>query len=257
MTLDEWQKVEIRELLRKVLEGKLAKYGRETTAMPFMVKLMQSPKQVAAYSFIHSLSTMLGMSAYEKISQIVASPHYDEAKRNYDVEGLITDEENAAVSRILQEIKNRDRNADKQREIQEILKCGSEGGRKLKVRADLFLRKGSEEFYVEIKTAKPNIDVFAKSKQKMLELVAIRKKNVSTIIGIPYNPYHPGKYLRFTIQNYLDKKEELYVQEKFWEFLGGDGTYSEILNVFDEVGKEFRDLIGEKIRAVSEGERSV
>ena len=71
MTLNENQIKEIKDLLRSKLNDKLSKYVRETTSMPFLVKLMQDSEKVASYSFIHSLATTLGMSVYEKISEIV------------------------------------------------------------------------------------------------------------------------------------------------------------------------------------------
>ncbi len=252
MVLNEKQIQEIKNLLKSKLNDKLSKYARETTAMPFLVKLMQDAENVASYSFIHSLATTLGMSVYEKISEIVASTHYDMVKTGYDVEGEITNEENSIISQILQEIKNRTRTADKEQEIKEILKCKNNGGRKIKVRADLFLKKGNDEYYIEIKTAKPNIDVFVKSKQKLLEWIALRKKKVNTILAIPYNPYLPEPYSRFTMQGYLDEEKELFVAEKFWELLGGKGTYEEVLEIFDEVGKEFKEKIQEKIKEVAE-----
>ncbi|MFH1918041.1 MAG: TdeIII family type II restriction endonuclease [Nanoarchaeota archaeon] len=252
MTLTEEQKEDIKKLLRTKLNDKLSKYARETTSMPFLAKLMQDSEKVAAYSFIHSLATTLGMSVYEKVSEIVASTHYDEVKTGYDVKGEITEEENSVISQILQEIKNGTRTANKELEIKEILGCKDKEGRKIKIRADLFLKRGYDEFYIEIKTAKPNIDVFVKSKQKLLEWVALRKKNIHTILAIPYNPYHPEPYSRFTMQGFLDEEKELYVAEKFWELLGGKGTYKEILDIFDSVGKEFKEKIQEKIKEVAE-----
>ncbi len=252
MTLNQSQIKEIKDLLRSKLNDKLSKYVRETTSMPFLVKLMQDSEKVASYSFIHSLATTLGMSVYEKISEIVALAHYDEVKTGYDVLGEITNEENSVISQILQEIKNGTRTANKEKEIKEILQCNNNGGRKIKVRADLFLKKGNDEYYIEIKTAKPNIDVFVKSKQKLLEWVALRKKKVNTILAIPYNPYHPEPYSRFTMQGFLDEERELYVAEKFWELLGGKGTYEEVLEIFDEVGKEFKEKIQNKIKEVAE-----
>lgn len=229
MALNQSQIKEIKNLLSSKINDKRSKYVRETTSMPFLVKLMQDAEKVASYSFIHSLATTLGMSVYEKIAEIVASNKYDEVKTGYDVEGEITNEENSVISQILQEIKNGTRTANKEKEIKEILGCNKNGGRKIKIRADLFLKKGNDEYYIEIKTAKPNIDVFVKSKQKLLEWVALRKKKVNTILAIPYNPYHPEPYSRFTMQGYLDEEKELYVAEKFWELLGGKGTYEEVL----------------------------
>ncbi len=251
MTLKKEQIKEIKNLLRFKLDNKLNKYVRETTSMPFLAKLMQDSEKVAAYSFIHSLATTLGMSVYEQVSKIIAKENFDKVETSYDIEGEITHEENKTITKILQEIKNNSRKADKEKEIKEILECKKESGRKIKVRADLFLKKGDKEFYIEIKTAKPNIDVFAKSKEKLLQWVALRKKKVNTILAIPYNPYHPEPYSRFTMQGYLDEEKELYVAEKFWELLGGKETYKEVLEIFDEVGKEFKDKIQGKIKEVA------
>ncbi len=118
----------------------------------------------------------------------------------------------------------------------------------MKLRADLFLKKGKREYYFEIKTSKPNSGEFSKAKQKLLEWVALRKKNVTTILAIPYNPYHPKPYSRFSILGVLDKKKELYVAERFWNMLGGKGTYKKLLRIFDDIGKEFKSKINSKIK---------
>src|SRR3989338_1400796 len=257
MTLTEKQINQIKSLLKEKINNKLENYARETSSMPFLAKIMQDAEKVASYSFIHSLATTLGMSIYEKISEIVASTRYDAVKTSYDVEGEISNEENSVISQILQEIKNGTRKSNKEQEIKEILQCKSKSGRKIKIRADLFLKKGNDEHYIEIKTAKPNIDVFAKSKEKLLQWVALRKKKVNTLLAIPYNPYHPEPYNRFTMQCYLDEDKDLYVADKFWELLGGKGTYKEILDIFDEVGKELKDKIQKKIKEVAKEKMEV
>ncbi len=251
MSINTNQANEIKVLLREKIKDKLNTYERETSSMPFLAKLMQDTEKVAAYSFIHSLATTLGMSMYEQIAQIIARPHFDIAKVGYDVEGIISTEENATIVSIMQGIKNKSRATNKDKEMAEILKCKSSSGINLKIRADLFLKRGDDEFYIEIKTAKPNIDVFNKSKQKLLEWVALRKKKVTTFLAIPYNPYHPELYSRFTLQGVLDEEKELYVAEKFWDFLGGKNTYEELLKIFDEVGKEFKSQIQAKIKDVA------
>jgi len=257
MAINNKQTEAIKNLLRYKLNEKLKNYARETSSIPFLAKIMQDSEKVASYSFIHSLATTLGMSIYEKVAEIIASANYDSVKTGYDVEGEISNEENSTISQILQEIKNGTRKANKGQEIKEILGCKSKSGRKIKIRADLFLKRGNDEYYIEIKTAKPNIDVFAKSKEKLLQWVALRKKKVNTLLAIPYNPYHPEPYSRFTLQGYLDEYEDLYVADKFWELLGGKGTYKEVLDIFDEVGKEFKDKIQKKIKEVAKKKMDV
>lgn len=87
MALSNTQKEKIRELLSKKIENKLKTYGRETTSMPFLTRLIQDNEKIAAYSFIHSMATTLGMSIYEDVSVIIASETAEEAFRNYGVGG--------------------------------------------------------------------------------------------------------------------------------------------------------------------------
>lgn len=251
MALTTPQKDGIKRLLRKKLDEKLVKYERESSSMPFLVKIMQEPSQVAAYSFIHSISTTLGISVYEEMAKIVASTHFDTVETGYDVTGNLSDEENLVITQIMHEYKDKARIANKNAEINEILAVKSTNGTAHTVRADLFLTKGDKEYYIEIKTAKPNIDVFNKSKEKLLTWIALRKKPVTTIIAIPYNPLHPKPYTRFTIQGVLDLDKDLYVAERFWDFLGGPNTYIEILEIFDEIGIEYKTKIQEKIASVA------
>jgi hypothetical protein len=67
MSIDNTQIQQIKSLLSSKLTVKLSKYARETTSMPFLAKLMQDAEKVAAYSFIHSIATTLGMSIYEQV----------------------------------------------------------------------------------------------------------------------------------------------------------------------------------------------
>ena len=73
MALTSDQKKKVHQLLSKKIDQKLKTYGRETTSMPFLARLIQDSEKIAAYSFIHSLATSLGMSIYEDVSVIIAS----------------------------------------------------------------------------------------------------------------------------------------------------------------------------------------
>lgn len=48
---------------------------------------------------------------------------------------------------------------------------------------------------------------------------------VNTLIAIPYNPYEPKPYNRWTLRGMLDLDKELKVAGEFWDFVGGKGAY--------------------------------
>ncbi|MQY62004.1 TdeIII family type II restriction endonuclease [archaeon] len=116
-------------------------------------------------------------------------------------------------------------------------------------RIDLFVESSDgTEYYFDLKTAKPNISGFRGYKRQLLEWVAIRgaqdnTANIRTLIAIPYNPYEPEPYQRWTLQGLFDLENEIKVAEEFWNFLGGDNTYEQLLSVFETVGLELRPEI--------------
>jgi type II restriction enzyme len=118
--------------------------------------------------------------------------------------------------------------------------------------------KSNELFLFDIKTAKPNAGGFKEFKRTLLEWVAAvlaedPKAKVNTIIAIPYNPYEPQPYNRWTMRGMLDLPNELKVAEEFWDFLGGKGTYNELLDCFEKVGVELRPEIDKYFSKFSKG----
>ncbi|RKZ34599.1 hypothetical protein DRQ19_00740 [bacterium] len=125
-------------------------------------------------------------------------------------------------------------------------------GKIRKSRVDLFVARSGQEYYFEIKTVKPNIDVFARTKEKLLQWKAMRYSinqglTVKSYICIPYNPEAPKPYSRWTLQGLYELDQEVLVAEEFWDFLGGKGTYEELLDIFEQAGIELRDEIDDKL----------
>ena len=116
---------------------------------------------------------------------------------------------------------------------------------------DFYMKKNGKEYYFEIKTVKLNIDVFTKSKRKLLEWVARRRKPIKVFLALPYNPYHPKPYDRFTEQGVLERKKEFLVGKEYWDFIGGNNTFKDLLTLFDEIGKQFKIKIQQKIKTIS------
>lgn len=142
---------------------------------------------------------------------------------------------------------------NKEKEIEAIRKV-CQKGTMTKVRlteVDLMIESKSGEYFLfDIKTAKPNAGGFREFKRTLLEWVAVflandPKAKINTLIAIPYNPYEPAKYNRWTMRGMLDLDKELVVANEFWDFLGGKGAYEDLLNCFEKIGIELRDEIDE------------
>lgn len=253
MALSINQKNKISSLLERKIEDKLRRYTRETSSMPFLTRLIQDGEKVAAYSFIHSIATTLGMSIYEDVSKIIAEETSEECFTKYDVGGALSRAQKSIIDDIVRKLRNSEKTVNHDQEVQQVLKTPTKDGKVQKEGriADFYLLRGGIEHYFEIKTVKPNIDVFTKSKTKLLEWVARRRVPIKVFLAFPYNPYHPQPYERFTEQGVLERGKEFLIGKEYWDFLGGNNTFEQLLELFDLVGKKFKEKIQRKIKQVA------
>jgi len=253
MVLSTDQSNKITVLLERKIEDKLKRYARETSSMPFLARLIQDGEKVAAYSFIHSIATTLGMSIYEDVSKIIAGETSSECFTKYDVGGVISREQKSVIDDVMRKLRNGEKQVKHVEEVKLVLDASAKDGKAQKEGriADLYMLRDSHEHYFEIKTVKPNIDVFTKSKVKLLEWTARKQKPIKTILAFPYNPYHPEPYNRFTEQGVVEHGKEFLIAEEYWDFVGGKGTYEKLLKIFDEVGKDLKKDIDAKIKEVA------
>lgn len=113
----------------------------------------------------------------------------------------------------------------------------------------LLKKTDGTEIYFDITTVKSNKKEFVTLKKKLLRWIGLRlstNKNVKiiTALGLPYNPYHPKPYTRWTKGNMYDSNQ-LRVGQDFWNFVAGENIYDEFIKIFQEVGEELREKIKE------------
>jgi len=224
--------------------------------MPFHFRLLGKDR-MALFSFIQSVNTILGTSIFEQVGKMIAEPRANRAIGQYkEFEGYISSEAVLKIDSIMRDLRSASRNPDKEKETKEVLAVAKKGdlGKKLKARVDLFVEmKDGIEYYFEIQTAKPNINEFTSIKKQMLDWIAMRgsektKSKIKTIVAIPYNPYEPKPYERWTLQGLFDLRQEVVVGPEFWDLLGSKNTYEDLLNVFEGAGLELCDEIDSKMK---------
>ena len=110
---------------------------------------------------------------------IIASEASQECFRNYGVGGVISKDQKNIIAEITAKLRNGSRKSNIEKEMEEVLKASNKNGEFQKSGniADFYMKRDDKEYYFEIKTVKPNIDVFEKSKTKLLEWVARKRKN--------------------------------------------------------------------------------
>lgn len=251
MSLKTKHKKQIIETIKVCLRSKFSKYKPETENMPFHYALLGKDR-MALYSFLQSLNTTFGTSIYEPVAKELAKPNFKEVHTQYELGKTITSDAQKEIQNILNDL-SVGKDVNKSNETERIRKVSQKGvENKLKsVKVDLFLiSKLDEVFMFDLKTVKPNKTDFVSYKRNMLEWLAVYfhqfpKAKVNTLISIPYNPYEPEPYRRWTMKGMIDLKNEVMVAEEFWDFLACKGTYLDLLDCFEKAGIELRPEIDE------------
>ena len=249
MALNNTQLNEIENVIKESLKTKFKTYKPETNNMPFHYRLLGRDR-MALFSFIHSLNTTFGTSIFEPVAETLASLNFEFAQKQYVVGDTISEHAQGEIQHIMNGLTT-GKNPNKTDEIERIRKVCNKGKmNKLKtVKVDLFVKSNDGTAHLfDLKTAKPNISNFKDFKRTLLEWIAIfLAKNlnakVNSYIAIPYNPYEPKPYERWTLKGMLDIENELKVADEFWDFLGGKGAYLELLDCFERAGIELKPEI--------------
>jgi len=252
MPLTNQQKSHIQKVITNSLRNKFQNYNPEPASMPFHFRLLGKDR-IALYSFIHSLSTNFGISIFEPVAKSLAELNFANAEQQQTAGVQVSSEAQQVIQNIMDNLATANTTPNKIQEIQAIRAVCQKGEMKTvkPTKIDLKLVGHDNTIYLfDIKTAKPNAGGFKEFKRTLLEWVAATlainpTTNVQTLIAIPYNPYEPQPYNRWTMRGMLDLEYELKVAEEFWDFLGGQGTYIELLDCFEKAGIELRPEIDE------------
>ena len=252
MGLTNEKKQRVRETLKKSLRKKFQSYQPETKYMPFHYRLLGKDR-MALFSFIHSINTTFGTSVYEPVAIELAKGRFDVAISQAKPHNQISTEAQQTIQNIIDELISATREPIRKNEFTEIKQvCSVAPLKKIKPgRVDIWLEDSSgNKYLIDLKTVKPNIEGFIGHKRKLLEWVAQELlKNpdakIHSIIGIPYNPYEPKPYDRWTMRGMFDLSAEVLVADELWDFIGGEGAYQDLLDCFEQAGIELRPEIDE------------
>lgn len=248
LSLEQIEKIE--NVLKNSLRHKFQNYNPEPASMPFHTRLLGKDR-LALYSFIHSLNTNFGTSIFEPVALALSSSSFVSAASQQSAGTHIYSAAHDVIQNIMDNLATANKAPNKLEEINLIRKVCKQGDcRKVKltkVDIKLVAHDGTIYFF-DLKTAKPNAGGFKEFKRTLLEWIAATlaidpKANIQSFIAIPYNPYEPQPYSRWTMRGMLDLDNELKVANEFWDFIGGKGAYEDLLNIFEKIGIELRQEI--------------
>ena len=239
----------IESILLKCIDGALTRTSKNQSHRPFHEALL-TRSLVNASAFERSFSTSFGQGPIEQISMIVAEENGFKCERQKESQINIFKGAEDEISRIMTALRDGEKKPDWEKEVNKIA-AFSKGDTVVKrIISDLWLMKDGMEYFISIKTVKPNLDQTEKAKKDLLSLKA-HNANYQTFFGIYYNPGGENReeYNWSIPSKIFEMKTDpcVLIGKDYWNFLGGSKTYSELLELFQKIGLETR----EKIRSIS------
>jgi hypothetical protein len=211
-------------------------------AFPFH-DLFFRDEALLAFKLQRSIVTSMGMGFYPEIARLIAGEHA-ETHLEHLVHVELDNAMCSKVEQIISELRTASRKPDARLEMNEILASTGGSKREVPVIADLFIQHhAGGPLFAELKSPKPNLDVAAESKKKMLYFRAFREvqgdANARAVFALPYNPYvERSKYDWWPTLQIMDMTADVVIGEELWDLIGGAGTYDELLRIISEVKAE-------------------
>lgn len=208
-------------------------------AYPFY-SLFFRDEALFAFKLQRSIVTSMGRALYPRLAELVASDKRRNVHRDHTINGVLPAEMCNTIERIVTELRTGKRSPNHATELGEILAAQIGPEMERQIIADLYIGDFPDgEFFAELKSPKPNLDICAESKKKLLYFLAmkeLRGQGGFAFFALPYNPYvyreaYDWPYTKLV----LDLAHEVLIGEEFWDFIGGEGTYDTLLEIVAEV----------------------
>jgi hypothetical protein len=193
--------------------------------------------------FERSFSTKLG-TTFEECARLIGKERYAQAGRGHRTEGKVSQDAIRIIEASVSRIGTKGMARPYPGIVKEVLNArGPKKVRRTQI-SDLYLQDASgNEMFFEMKSPQPNKGQCLEVAERFLTIHAIRQAGpprVRTYYAMTYNPYGADKaaYKWSFATRYMDIKKEVLIGKEFWDFIGGTGTYEELLEIYREVGRE-------------------
>ncbi len=217
-----------------------------TDAYPFH-RLIFSDEALVAARTERSIVTNMGRGLYPKIAEAVSKDRFSDVALERTVEGELNDAACNLIEQIVTELRAPRRGNPNHRvpnrdtELNDVINSRGGGSSIRSSKADLYIGDfPGGPLFMELKTPRPNLDIASESKRKMLYFLAMmdrqRVEGAKALMGLTYNPFVTRKaYNHPFTKQIMDIDNEVLMGSETWDYIGGSGTYDELLEIIAEI----------------------
>jgi len=217
---------------------------------------------LVAFKHQRTIVTKLGQQLYPRLVVALAETRFCCVRKDFPMPITL----DRAMWRTIDEIVSRLRSAarsesgegvlvDHEQAMVNILRVEPSGETETRtIVLDIFIADFSPApLYLELKTPKPNLDICAESKRKILAFEAFMRVSGEPVVVDDFVVQRPNSlargYLAFPYglrrtyrhnftQRIMDIDSEVLIGAELWDLIGGSGTFDELLELIDEVRQE-------------------
>jgi len=211
-------------------------------AYPFH-SLFFREEALKAFKQQRRIVTRMGQKLYPTLAEMIALDRFSDVHRNYRIRGVLDAAKVETIEGIIDELRRGLRKPNHEEEIEAIIKAKSRARQDVTTVADLYIGDYQPgPFFTEIKSPLPNLDICAESKKAMLLFIALeldKRHEPQAFLSLTYNPFITREqYRHWPTFQIMDFEHQVLLGSEFWDALGGEGTYRELMQILEKVKRE-------------------
>jgi len=203
-----------------------------------------------------SITAGVGLAFYTGIAERIARERFNDVRRNYTFCFELDKAKVRRIDDILEALDRRKRPPNAKVEAKEIMAVSSGRSTRVDVTADFYI--GDYEYrgevvpvLIEFKTPWPKKEDCVRSKRRMLLFRVAHEFKALAFVGFPYNPFKHRKDIWWTTRQFFDLDHEVLFGRDLWDFIGGSGTYGELIAIAEEVSREVKPEVDALVKEVT------
>ena len=218
-------------------------------AYPFH-RLFFTGQEITSARAERSIVTSMGSYLYPRLAEAIAGGRFNDVRLEYTIEGVLNDDACNLLEQIVTELRaaqgrrRRRRVPNHEEELNRILAVRTGNPRSVTVTADLYIGDFVDgPLFVELKTPRPNLDIAAETKTKILYFLSMMNRtgitSAQAFLGLTYNPFLTrAQYAHTPTRQVMDMESEVLIGSELWDHIGGPGTYDEMLAIISEINPD-------------------
>ncbi|MGK7390119.1 MAG: TdeIII family type II restriction endonuclease [Candidatus Cyclobacteriaceae bacterium M2_1C_046] len=234
-------KLAIKQLLLNIVTDTISRTKANLLGdrKPFHKALLDD-EVIKLSSFERSFSTSFGQKYVEEISRLIVEGTGVPCQRQHLLKVSIFQGASDQIDNIMADLKTNRTRPNWKRELADV--AAHDKGRTIirDVISDLYFERAGIKNFISIKTVKPNLDQTAVAKRDMLYIKA-HNPAYEAYFALYYNPTGESQqeYAYSQPFKYFNMNSDpcVLIGKDYWDFLGGESTYVELLKIFHEVGQ--------------------